>query len=226
MIRLDFSGSALPQVLCLGAHCDDIEIGCGGTIAGLAREHPALRFHCWVFSGSGEREHETRNCLSRLVGGDRFELQVFDFRDGFFPAHWEAIKLRLRELSATVDPALVFTHTGDDSHQDHRIVSELTWNHFRRHPILEYEIVKYEGDLGRPNSYFPVSDELLRLKVEALEAAFATQRGKPWFTRSTFEAIARLRGIECHAPSGYAEAFFARKIVLDAAATTSGEHAR
>lgn len=215
MMQLDLGRPGNPVALCLGAHCDDIEIGCGGTIATLADRFPSLQFRCMVFSGRGEREQETRKCLERLLGAGRFTLDVLDFRDGFFPAHWEDIKRCMRELSANVDPELVFTHTGDDSHQDHRIVAELTWNHFRRHPILEYEIIKYEGDLARTNCYVPLSDEVLQRKTGSLLQAFPSQANKPWFTRSTFEAIARIRGLECHAPSGYAEGFFARKLVLD-----------
>lgn len=204
-----------PRIVCIGAHCDDIEIGCGGTLAALARAWPDAHFHCWVFSGDAVRVSESRACLERLLGEKRFSLQVADFRDGFFPAHWQSIKEHLSGLSRSVDPDLVFTHAAIDLHQDHRTLSELTWNHFRHHAILEYEIVKFEGDLGRPNFYVPLGTDELDAKVDALMAAFASQTGKPWFTRSTFEAIARLRGVESKAASGYAEAFHARKMVLD-----------
>lgn len=204
-----------PAIVSLGAHCDDIEIGCGGTLRALARTWPDAHFHCWVFSGDARRSAESRECLHRLLGGERFTLQVAGFRDGFFPADWGAVKERLRDLSRSVDPELVFTHAAGDLHQDHRTLAELTWNHFRRHTVLEYEIVKYDGDVGRPNLYVPLSREDLAGKVDALMGAFASQLDKPWFTPSTFEAIARLRGVEANARSGYAEAFFARKAVVD-----------
>lgn len=203
-----------PVIACLGAHCDDIEIGCGGTLAALAAAHPGAHFHCWAFSGDEVRAAESRNCLEALLGPERFTLRVLEFRDGFFPADWTAIKQRVREFSQAVDPDLVFTHAGADGHQDHRALCELTWNHFRRHSILEYEIVKYDGDLGRPNVYMPLTATQMRLKVQALMNSFASQTTKAWFTASTFEAIARLRGVECIAPSGFAEAFHARKMVL------------
>jgi len=206
-------GSAAPGVVCIGAHSDDIEIGCGATLVELAEAWPQARFHCWVFSAAAGRAAETRACLSRLVGAQRFDLQLFDFRDGFFPADWQAIKETLRKLAGTVDPALVFTHGTADGHQDHRALAELTWNHFRRHPILEYEIVKYDGDLGQPNLYVPIASATLERKTAALLECFESQRTKPWFTRSTFEALARLRGVESNAASGYAEAFHARKVV-------------
>jgi LmbE family N-acetylglucosaminyl deacetylase len=215
VIELSFAGRSAPQVVCLGAHCDDIEIGCGGTLARIAQTHRGAHFHCWVFSGDANRQAETRACLAQLLGPDRVSLHLFDHRDGYFPAHWAQIKQQLAELSLSVSPDLVFTHSRDDSHQDHRLLSELTWNHFRRHTVVEYEIVKYEGDLGHKNLYVALSGAQMALKLDALAAAFVSQHDKPWFTRSTFEAIARLRGIECHAPSGYAEAFSGKKMLLE-----------
>ncbi len=209
---------AAPSVVCIGAHSDDIEIGCGGTLMELASAWPQASFHCWVFSGAMQRETETRACLSRLVGPQRLRLRVLDFRDGFFPSEWRAIKETMRALSCEVDPGLVFTHGMEDRHQDHRALAELTWNHFRRHPILEYEIVKYDGDLGRPNLYVPIAAATLERKTAALLDCFESQRSKPWFTRSTFEALARLRGVEANSTSGYAEAFYARKVVTAFAA--------
>jgi LmbE family N-acetylglucosaminyl deacetylase len=166
-----------------------------------------------VFSATKERAAETRACLSRLVGAENLDVQLFEFRDGFLPADWPAIKETLRSLADSVDPALVFTHCTADLHQDHRLLAELTWNHFRRQPILEYEIVKYDADLGRPNLFVPISVATLEHKTDALLECFESQRSKHWFTRSTFEALARLRGVESNAESGYAEAFHARKIV-------------
>lgn len=204
-----------PNIACIGAHCDDIEIGCGGSIAALARQYPQSQFHCWVFSGSDERVAESRSCLSALLGPDRFTLTALDYRDGYFPSQWQDIKQDLSRLSQTVETHLVFTHATSDHHQDHRTLSELTWNHFRRQPILEYEIVKYDGDLGQPNCFIPISEDTLTRKTRALLTAFTSQRSKPWFTRSTFESIARIRGVECNSPTGYAEAFHARKVCLN-----------
>lgn len=210
MVRLDLPRAA--QVVCIGAHCDDIEIGCGGTLATLAQRHADTHFHCWVFSGDPVRGAESRQCLARLLGAERFTLQVFPFRDGYLPQQWGEVKERLAQLAGSVAADLVFTHAAADAHQDHRLLSELTWNHFRRQPVLEYEIPKYEGDLGRPNLYVPLSASALALKVEALLSSFVSQHAKPWFTAATFEAVARLRGIECVADA--AEAFLARKLVV------------
>lgn len=202
------------QVVCIGAHCDDIEIGCGGSLLALAQAYPKAVFHAWVFSGEPRRAAETAHCLSSLVGTDRLRLKQMGYRDGYFPADWSAIKESLRALSATVQADLVFTHTTGDAHQDHRTLAELTWNHFRNHLILEYQIVKYEGDLPRCNTYLPLSADQMKAKVDALMQAFPSQAGKHWFSAANFEAIARLRGIESHAPDGFAEAFVVRKSVL------------
>lgn len=209
-----------PQIVCIGAHCDDIEIGCGGTLHALAQANASAHFHCWVFSGGEVRARESRACLGSLLGPRRFTLQVFAHRDGYFPHEWSTIKERMQTLSRSIEADLVLTHAGTDLHQDHRTLSELTWNHFREHTLLEYEIVKYDGDLGRPNMFFPLTEGQLTCKLNALTGAFVSQRGKPWFTRSTFEAVARLRGVECNAPSGFAEAFYAKKALLDFAQLT------
>ncbi|WP_439115336.1 PIG-L deacetylase family protein [Hydrogenophaga sp.] len=214
MMRLALQGKANPVVLCLGAHCDDIEIGCGGTLLAIAEACPQAQLHCWVFSGSEPRVAETRCCLERLWGCERFSLVALGGRDGYFPADWAFVKAQMQACSLALAPDLVFTHTKDDSHQDHRTVAELTWNHFRNQLILEYEIAKFDGDLGRTNCYVPLTEGQLRRKVAALMASFPSQTNKPWFTESTFEALARLRGVECNAPSGHAEGFYLRKASL------------
>ncbi len=214
MMALGLKGGGDPQIVCIGAHCDDIEIGCGGSLIAMAQAYPTAHFHCWVFSGDEVRSRESANCLSILLGAGRFSLHVFEFRDGYFPAEWLQIKQRLSELSRSVDADIVFTHASAESHQDHRTLSELTWNHFRSHLILEYEIIKYEGDLGRVNLYIPMTEFNMAAKLNALLGTFESQKSKSWFTRSTFEAIARLRGVECNAADGYAEAFYAKKNVL------------
>jgi LmbE family N-acetylglucosaminyl deacetylase len=213
MHRFSFDG--IRRVLCLGAHSDDIEIGCGGTILRLIEERQDLEFLWVVFSSTPARAEEARRSAALyLNGAAKSDVIVRDFQDGFFPFIGGAVKQAFEELKHSYRPDLVLTHTDDDRHQDHRLVSQLTWNTFRDHLILEYEIVKYDGDLGRPNVYVPLSDRVMSEKVDHLMAAFETQRDKDWFTAETFRAIGRLRGLECRAPGGYAEAFRGRKLVL------------
>ena len=207
------SGRAL-RVLFIGAHADDIEIGCGATIIELLRRHPDAEIHWAVLSAEGTRSDEARSAASMLIGAERAErINIRDFRGAYFPADWQDIKEFLESLKP-IDPDIVFAHHRDDLHQDHRIIGELVWNSFRNHLILEYEIPKYDGGLGSPSVFVPVDDEAVRRKVDVLMTAFPSQQSRAWFTPSTFEALMRLRGVECNAPSGYAEAFYARKIVL------------
>lgn len=203
-------------VLCLGAHADDIEIGCGGTLLQLAAERRvAVRWI--VLSGDARRAREARRSAERLMrGAAALAVDVAGYRDGFFPAEGAALKEYFERLKRGVAPDLIFTHRGDDAHQDHRVVSELTWNTFRDCFILEYEIPKYDGDLGHPNVFVPISPAARRRKVRHLMAAFPSQRRKRWFTASTFDGLMRLRGVECAAAEGYAEAFHARKLVMSA----------
>ena len=203
------------EVLCLGAHCDDIEIGCGGLLATLASRQPAARFRFVVMAGTAERTAETGAALRRLLpASTAFELEVLGFRDGFFPADWEGIKTAFEGLKGGAPPDLVLTHHGDDRHQDHRVVSELTWNTFRNHLVLEYEIPKWDGDLGRPQVFLPLDAATVDRKVDALLEAFASQRSRNWFTADLFRGFMRLRGMECNAPGGFAEAFHVRKLVV------------
>jgi LmbE family N-acetylglucosaminyl deacetylase len=207
--------SQRPVILCLGAHCDDIEIGCGATLVRWAREYPGARFVWVVFSSDEARSAETRAAAPRLLGADtHIELRFHEFRDTYVPAQAGQVKDAFNELKASVQPDLVLTHHLDDRHQDHRLVAELTWNAFRRHLVLEYEIPKYEGDLGQPNLFVPVAAEDLQRKVDVLIECYASQRSRDWFTADTFRALARLRGIECAAPAGFAEAFHGRKLSL------------
>jgi LmbE family N-acetylglucosaminyl deacetylase len=204
------------NVLCLGAHSDDIEIGCGGTLRALIARR-AVRCTWVVFSGGGTpREREARASARRLLrGAAASAIDVYGFRDGFFPAAFAEIKERFEALKADARPDVVFTHYRGDRHQDHRVISDLTWNTFRSHFVLEYEVPKYDGDLGRPNLYVPLSRAGARAKVRHLLSAFGTQRAKRWFTANTFDAMLRLRGIEAGAPEGYAEAFHAHKALLE-----------
>ncbi len=203
------------SVLCLGAHSDDIEIGAGATLLSLSERGIVLDVHWCVLSGGGIRDVETkRSAEDFLAKAASRQIEVMSFRDGFFPEQGEAIKEWFESLKQRVEPDLVLTHRRDDAHQDHRQVCRLTWNTFRAHSILEYEIPKWDGDIGQPNVYLPVSTEVLERKIELLLSHFGSQRSKQWFDAETFRGLARLRGMECRAQERYAEAFFGRKLVL------------
>lgn len=203
------------RVLCLGAHCDDVEIGCSGAIMRWLRDSPGVRFHWVVFSGSGQRESETRAAARRILGDvGSHEVEVLRFRESYFPQEYAAIKDRFEALRASGSPDLVLTHHLGDRHQDHRTLAELTWNTFRDHTVLEYEIAKYEGDLGHPNVFVPLEREVVEAKIDTLMTSFPSQHARRWFEPETFRGLMRLRGVESNAPSGYAEAFHARKLVL------------
>lgn len=209
------SGGRDPTVLCLGAHCDDIEIGCGATLRVLRQRYPRSQVHWVVLSSTPERETEARRSALRWLPGPAPEVSVFGFRDGYLPYQAVPVKEAFASLAAAVSPDLVLTHAGHDRHQDHRFVSELTWNHFRAQLVLEYEIPKYDGDLGQPNFFVPVTREDCERKASDILEAFASQRSKDWLSVDTVLALARLRGVECRSPTGYAEAFFVRKAVLE-----------
>ena len=202
-------------VLCLGCHSDDIEIGCGGTILKLRQEYPECKLHWVVFSAIGVRNAEARRAAELFAGPSGPEQLVLkEFPDGFMPWAGADVKKVFEELKQTISPDLILTHNCQDAHQDHRLISELTWNTFRNHFILEYEIPKYDGDLGRPSVFVPLDENQSHTKVASLLEAFQSQRSKRWFEESTFLALMRLRGMECNAESGYAEAFYCRKAVL------------
>jgi len=203
------------SVLCLGAHSDDIEIGAGGTLLGWIGSGIRLEV-CWcVLSATGPRAAEAKaSAAAFLSGAATTRVEIAQFDDGLFPYQGDEIKAWLEDLRADVDPDVVLTHRRNDAHQDHREVSKVTWNLFRDHLILEYEIPKWDGDLGRPNVYMPLTAAVLERKIEFLYAHFGTQRSKQWFDAETFRGLARLRGMECRAPERYAEAFVARKARL------------
>ena len=209
--RLD-TVSRPPTVLLLGAHCDDIEIGCGGTVMRLVASYPHARF-VWITLSSDERRAaETRTAAQCLLGGaDGPVVRIESFRASYFPHDGSALKDFFETLKAYT-PDLILTHCRHDLHQDHRVTNELTWNTFRDHAILEYEIPKFDGDLGTPSVYFPLTRAEMKRKCDTLMECFPSQRARQWFTRDTFEALARLRGIECNAAEGYAEAFYSRKL--------------
>lgn len=210
MLRLQLAPEAPLHILCLGAHADDIEIGCAGTLLRLRSEYPGLTLHWVVFGAAGGREAEARHSAAAFGAG----ITVPGFRDGFFPYEGAAIKERFEALKREAKPSLIFTHWRGDAHQDHRVIAELTHQTFRDHLVLEYEIPKSDGDLGNPNLLVPISRAQLDRKSGHLLEHFASQAPRPWFTAETFNALARLRGIACNAPEGLAEGFYAPKIVI------------
>jgi LmbE family N-acetylglucosaminyl deacetylase len=203
------------SVLCLGAHSDDIEIGAGGTILGWIASGVRLDVYWCVLSAIGPRAAEAEaSARAFLAGAASAKIELAEFKDSFFPYQGGDIKSWIARLGQRMDPDVIFTHHRGDAHQDHREVCQLTWNAFRNHLILEYEIPKWDGDLAQPNVYIPLNDEILTCKVELLLAHFGTQRSKDWFDAETFRGLARLRGIECRSPERYAEAFILRKATL------------
>ncbi len=205
------------SVLAIGCHADDIEIGCGGTLIELSRRCADLRVVWVVLSAEEERAEEAAASAAAFLDGSvEPRVVLAAFRDGFLPYQGSEVKGLFEQLKAEVAPDLILTHQGGDAHQDHRLASELTWNTWRDHLILEYEIPKYDGDLGRPNVFVPLDEEVSSRKIERLLSHFGSQRSKRWFSEDLFLALMRLRGMECNAPGGYAEAFYGRKIVLAA----------
>ena len=203
------------RVLCIGAHSDDIEIGTGATILDWIAQGVALEAHWAVLSAIGPRADEAKSSAADfLAGAKSAKVDLAEFRDGFFPWAGADIKAWMEDLKLRCEPDLVLCHTRDDAHQDHREVSKLVWNTFRDHTILEYEIPKWDGDLSRPNVYVPVSSASADRKIELLMRHFRSQRSKDWFDERTFAGLMRLRGLECRAPGGMAEAFHGRKLVI------------
>jgi len=203
------------QVLCLGSHSDDIEIGCGGTVLRLIETFPGITIIWVVFSGGRQRKREAKaSAADHLRGTAQKRVIVRNFRESYFPSQLAAIKREFERLKHQWDPDLIFTHYRQDLHQDHKIISDLTWNTWRRHLILEYEIPKYDGDLGAPNVYVTLDKKIGEAKIIHLMRHFATQRSKTWFTEDTFWAMLRIRGVEACSPTAYAEAFYCRKLIL------------
>ncbi len=224
MLELNFGDplGRARRILCLGAHSDDIEIGCGGTILKLAAARRPPEIVWAVFSSGPEREQEARRSAALFLKGVKQQrVLVKDFRNAYFPYGAPEIKDFFEELKAQFSPDVIFTHCRHDLHQDHRTLCELTWNTFRNHLILEYEIPKYDGDLGAPNCFVPLEGPTCKRKIDYLCRVFGTQRDKHWFTPDTFEALMRIRGVESNSPAKFAEAFYARKLVLGAAANST-----
>ena len=204
-----------PGILLLGAHCDDIEIGMGATLRRLCARHPDSELHWITLSSNETRAAETRLAASHLLAGARnASVVVRAFRESYFPQVGAELKDYFETLKASFRPDVVFTHLREDAHQDHRMVNDLTWNTFRDQLILEYEVPKFDGDLRTPNHYVPITRVELDAKIEVLMTCYTSQLHRAWFTPETFRGLARLRGIECNAPDGFAEAFHCRKAVL------------
>jgi len=198
----------------LGAHSDDIEIGCGGTILRLAAQYPKAVFHWVVFSSSGVRVAEAQRAAKLFAGSNSLQGPLLKtYQDGFMPFVGAEVKAVFEDLKP-ISPDLIFTHNRHDAHQDHRLLAELTWNTFRDHLILEYEIPKYDGDMGRPSVFVPLESDICEKKVRYIMDTFGSQHSKSWFASDTFFSLLRLRGMECNSSSGYAEAFYCRKVVL------------
>jgi LmbE family N-acetylglucosaminyl deacetylase len=212
-LTLGEGDNRLRRILCLGAHSDDIEIGCGGSLLRLLREHDKVEVLWIVLSADGQRALEARSSAELfLAGAKKKEVRIEKFRDGFFPYHGGRIKDYFEGLKKEISPDLIFTHFRGDFHQDHRLVSELTWNTFRNHFILEYEVIKYDGDLGKPNVYITLDKDICTRKIDIILESFNSQAGRNWFTGDSFSAILRLRGIEISAER--AEGFYGRKVSL------------
>jgi LmbE family N-acetylglucosaminyl deacetylase len=218
-MKLRFDLSRAPKtplsVLCLGAHSDDIEIGCGGSILKLLERHSNVSVVWVVFSGDAVRKKEARESARLFLRhAERTRVEIHEFRISYFPTQTGEIKDVFERLKATVDPDLIFTHTRHDCHQDHRVICELTWNTFRSHCILEYELPKYDGDTGAPNVFVELNRGLVARKIRHLMKCFRTQRDNHWFTSDTFAGLARLRGIQCASSGGFAEGFYGWKVSL------------
>jgi LmbE family N-acetylglucosaminyl deacetylase len=217
MLRMTFGQKqdSFHRVLCLGAHCDDIEIGCGGAVLRLIDTYPDLSFTWIVFSSTPSRAKEAVDSANLfLCQAKEREVIVKEFRDGYFPYIGAQIKDYFEQIKQEIQPDLIFTHYRQDLHQDHRLISELTWNTFRNHQILEYEIPKYDGDLGTPNFFIHLDADTCQNKIQYILSSFQTQQNNHWFTEDAFRSILRLRGLESVSPSNYAEGFFSRKAVF------------
>ena len=214
-LSINGGGAGGLQILCLGSHCDDIEIGCGGTLLKFIERYSRIQMFWVVFSSDEQRKEEALHSAHMFLKGVKeSNVVIKTFTDSFFPYSGHEIKEYFEQLKQECSPDLVFTHYRNDLHQDHRLISELTWNTFRNHLILEYEIPKYDCDLGNPNVFVSLDESTCRRKVTAILASFKTQRTKRWFSKDTFLALLRLRGVESNSPTKFAEAFHGRKLTL------------
>jgi LmbE family N-acetylglucosaminyl deacetylase len=217
MLKLALGSPAQPlrRILCLGAHCDDIEIGCGGTVLRLLESHDDCEVYWLVFTSTPERKREAEQAADLFLNRAKTKrVIVRDYRDGFLPYAGNAVKDEFESLKSEFAPDLILTHQRNDLHQDHRLICELTWNTFRNHLILEYEIPKYDGDFGSPNLFVELDERLVESKLDRLFRAFKSQDGKHWFTKDFFSSVMRLRGVEANSHTRFAEAFYTRKVSL------------
>ena len=203
------------KLLCVGAHCDDIEIGCGGTLLKFIEEYKIAQLKWVVFSSNATRKKEALSSAKQFLKGVHgVDIKVFDFKDGYLPSAWETVKDEFETIKENFAPDIIFTHYRNDLHQDHRVINELTWNTFRNHLIFEYEIPKYDGDLGNPNIFVPLEKQHLNRKKEIILNSFKSQLNKQWLDDTLLTSIARMRGIECASQSDFAEALYCRKITI------------
>jgi len=217
MLKLNLSKKkdATLKVLCLGAHSDDIEIGCGGTILRLLEENEKVEVKWIVFSADGHRAEEARESAKLFLGNAKNkDVVVKQFKESYFPYIGSEIKDYFEKIKGEFIPEIIFTHYRHDLHQDHRLISELTWNTFRSHFILEYEIFKYDGDFGVPNFFIHLDEDQCRKKIDCIMESFKTQNNRDWFTPDAFFSILRIRGVESKAPEKYAEGFYCRKVII------------
>ena len=215
MLKVAFDDRSPKNILCLGAHCDDIEIGCGGTILKLFRTLKNPEINWVVFSSDDRREKEAlRSAGDFLKRAKRKNIVIKKFKNSYFPYHGAEIKEYFEELKKECSPDLIFTHYRDDLHQDHRVINQLTWNTFRDHLILEYEIPKFDGDIGSPNCFIQLDKTICKWKTKYILKHFKSQSDKRWFTEDTFMSLMRIRGIESNAQSKFAEAFYCRKFII------------
>ena len=216
-LRLTRPAAGPLSVLAVGAHPDDIEIGAGGTLLSLAASQPGLRVHYVVLTGTADRQEEASSAAHAFLPGAELTVRLHDLPEGMFPSAWGQVKAALEQVASSFDPDLVIAPSRHDAHQDHRVIAEIVPTVFRDHLYLGYEIPKWDGDLGRPSTYFPLSAELASRKVELLHKCFPSQRSRDWWDDEVFLGLARLRGMECRAP--YAEAFYCAKSVFTAELT-------
>lgn len=213
MLSVDFGKNKKLDILSLGAHCDDIEIGCGGTLLRLINEDRVQHVKWIVFTSTEERKKEAIASAEHFLKNvNSKEIIVLDFKDTVLADSKQEVKLYLQSVKSGFFPDLIFTHHRNDLHQDHKLLSELTWNIFRNHLILEYEIPKYDGDLGHPNFFITLDEHLVSQKIEALLQYYESQKEKHWFDKETFVSLLRVRGLEIASPTRYAEAFHVKKV--------------
>lgn len=214
-LKLAISHERELRILCLGAHCDDIEIGCGGTLLKLKSQYSKIRIKWVVFASNEIRKKEALKSASLFLEGiEKTNVTVLDYRDGFLPSVWSEVKGTFENIKDEFQPDVIFTHYREDLHQDHRTINELTWNTFRNHLILEYEIPKFDGDLGKPNLFVPLEESILEKKKRFLIESFESQLNKHWFDDVLLSSLPRIRGVECASNTRYAEAFYSRKLIV------------